>query len=571
MTYSEVTELTLKRKVTPIVGLTAAALVLTACAGSDRDTGSTDGGTDGTSDSGDGAQGAVFTFGGAGAPVTFDPFFASDGETFRISRQIFENLIGVAQGTADLEPELAESWEPDESGLNWTFKLREGVKFHDGTDFNAEAACANFERMFDQNEVGEGAAYYWGSTFGAFKSDAANSLYQGCEVTGDHELVFSISRVTSKFPSILSLTSFGIQSPTAMDAGDANAIERAGEALAYPPNASNPVGTGPYSFSKYDEATQTATLEKFGDYWGEPAKTQQIVIRAIPDESTRRQELQAGGIDGYDLPNPVDWPGLTEAGMNVEVRPPFNIFYVGLNPTNNDHLKDLRVRQAIYYALNREQIVQSQLPEGATVATQFVPDTIDGYNSGLTAHPYDPERAKALLAEAEAEDMTLVFAWPSEVTRPYMPDPSAMYDAMKANLEEIGITVETVTDPWGSYLDKAYTEYDAYFLGWTGDFNSVDNFLASFFGNLENNRFATNLQDFGPDLSAALVEADGIVDEAERTAAYEELNRKIMEEWLPGLPISHSPPAIVVSGDVEGLIASPLTAERFDTITVGGN
>src|SRR5690606_21567929 len=103
------------------------------------------------------------------------------------------------------------------------------------------------------------------------------------------------------------------------------------------------------------------------------------------------------------------------------------------------------------------------------------------------------------------------------------------------------------------------------------DFNSVDNFLASFFGNLDNNRFATNLQDFGQTLSDELVAADGIVDEAERTEAYQELNRKIMEEWLPGLPISHSPPAIVVSGDVEGLVASPLTAERFDTITVGGN
>ncbi len=562
--------MTFKRKAGPLVGLTAVALVLTACASSDRDGGST--ATDTGTGSGDGGTAsAVFTFGGAGAPRTFDPFYASDGETFRISRQIFENLIGVAPGTADLQPELAESWEPDESGLNWTFKLREGVKFHDGTDFNAEAACANFERMFDQNEAGATAGEYWSSNFGAFKSDAANSLYKGCEVTGDYELVFSINRVTSKFPSILSLISFGIQSPKALEEGDANGIKTAGEGFSFPPNASNPVGTGPYTFSKYDEATQTATLERFGDYWGEPAKTQQIVIRAIPDESTRRQELQAGGIDGYDLPNPVDWQGLTDAGNDVKVRPPFNIFYVALNPTNNEHLKDLRVRQAIYHAINREQIVQSQLPEGATVATQFVPDTVDGYNHDLKAVTYDPEKAKQLLKDAGAEGMTLKFAWPTEVSRPYMPDPSALYDAMKADLEAVGIKVETITDPWaGGYLDKAYTEYDAHFLGWTGDFNSVDNFLSNFFGNLETNRFATKLQDFGPELSEALVETDGILDEAERTKAYEELNRKIMEEWLPGLPISHSPPAIVVSGDVSGLVASPLTAERFNTVTVGG-
>ena len=560
--------MTLKRKATPLVGLTAAALVLTACAASERDTGSDTDTTTTGSDSG--STSAVFTFGGAGAPVTFDPFYASDGETFRVSRQVFENLIGTTPGTADLEPELAESWEPDESGLNWTFTLREGVTFHDGTEFNAEAACANFERMFDQNEVGQSAAYYWGSTFGAFSNDAENSLYQGCEVTGDYEFVMTISRVTSKFPAILSLTSLGMQSPTALEEGDANGIAQAGEAFEYPANANTPVGTGPYRFGEYDEATQTVTLERYDEYWGEPAKTEQIVIRAIPDESTRRQELQAGGIDGYDFPNPVDWQGLQDEGNQVEVRPAFNVLYMGLNPTNNEALKDLKVRQAIYHAINREQLVQSQLPEGATVASQFMPDTVDGYNDELEPYAYDPEQAQALLAEAGQEDLTLVFAYPTEVTRPYMPDPAKLYDAIKADLEAAGITVETRTDPWATYLDKAYTEYDAYFLGWTGDINSADNFLASFFGNVENNRFATNLQDFGQELGDEIVAADGVLDEAERTAAYEELNARIMEEWLPGLPLSHSPPAIVVSDEVSGLVPSPLTAERFDTIEVAG-
>ena len=183
--------------------------------------------------------------------------------------------------------------------------------------------------------------------------------------------------------------------------------------------------------------------------------------------------------------------------MNVEVRPPFNVFYMGLNPTNNEKLKDLKVRQAIYHAINREQLVQSQLPEGATVATQFVPDTIDGYNAQVEAYAYDPDKAKSLLQEAGAEGMTLKFAWPAEVTRPYMPNPQGLYDAIKADLEAVGIQVETLTDPWGTYLDKAYQDYDAFFLGWTGDFNSVDNFLASFFTPVDRNRFATNLQDFG--------------------------------------------------------------------------
>jgi peptide/nickel transport system substrate-binding protein len=146
-----------------------------------------------------------------------------------------------------------------------------------------------------------------------------------------------------------------------------------------------------------------------------------------------------------------------------------------------------------------------------------------------------------------------------------MPNPQKLYDAMKTDLEAAGIVVNTTTKPWnGGYLDDVSAfKYDAFFLGWTGDYDSADNFIGTFFGNLKTNRFATSDQDFGPALSEALQKADGIVNAEERTKAYEDLNKKIMEEWLPGLAISHSPPALVVSDKVEGLVVSPLTAEKF--------
>ncbi|EAY6713036.1 ABC transporter substrate-binding protein, partial [Salmonella enterica] len=132
-----------------------------------------------------------------------------------------------------------------------------------------------------------------------------------------------------------------------------------------------------------------------------------LVFKIIPDESTRRQELEAGSIDGYDLPNPADWKGLKDSGNQLLIRPAFNILYVGLNPAKNPKLKDLKVRQALYYAMNRDQLVKTQLPEGAQVATQFMPETVAGYNKSLQAYPYDPEKAKTLLKEAGAEGMTL--------------------------------------------------------------------------------------------------------------------------------------------------------------------
>jgi len=551
------------RKV-PIVVLSAAALTLTACAQSDRDSGNT--ASSGTASN----VKDTFTFGAAGAPKLFDPFYATDGETFRVTRQMHSGLLGVKEGTADVEPDLADSWEPSADGLSWTFKLKQGVKFSDGTEFNAEAVCYNMDRMFNQKGAGQTAAEYWGYFFGGFSDKPETSLYKSCEVKDPSTAVINITRSTSSFPTILSLDSFSMQSPTALKAGDANNVVAEGEGFKYPAYAQAPVGIGPYKLDKYDEANKTVTLVTNDQYFGEKPKTGKIVFKIIPDESTRRQELQAGSIDGYDLPNPVDWKGLKDDGNQVAVRPAFNILYMGLNGGKNPKLKDLRVRQAICHALNRDQMVQTQLPEGAKVATQFMPDTVSGYNTDLKPCGYDPDKAKALLKEAGAEGMTLQFAFPTEVSRPYMPDPQKIHAAFTKDLEAVGIKVDTVSKPWnGGYLDDTNAnKYDAWLLGWTGDYNAADNFLGTFFANYDQNDFNTKAYPWGKQLSEDLKKADAIVDVAEREAAYKKINQQIAEEYLPGIPVSHSPPALVVSGNVQGLVPSPLTAETFDTVTV---
>ncbi len=505
----------------------------------------------------------------------FDPFYATDGETFRVTRQMFEGLVGIEPGTAEIVPELATEWTPNDDGTEWAFTLRDDVKFQDGTDFNAEAVCANFERMFDQNEAGQTAGEYWGYVMGSFKNDAANSLYQGCEATDEFTATISISGPTSGFPTMLSLASLAMQSPTAMEEGDANGIAAEGEGFSFPAYADAPVGTGPFTFGEYDEANGTITLERNDDYYGEKAGVSELIFRVIPDESTRRQELEAGSINGYDLPNPVDWAGLESDGNSVEIRDAFNILYLGFNLDGaNPQLKDPKVRQALYMALNRDQLVETQLPEGATVATQFMPDTVSGYNTDLQPVAYDPEEAKRLLAEAGAEGMELTFAYPTEVSRPYMPDPEKIYEALRTDLEAVGVKVNVKTASWnGGYLDNVTAgRYDAYILGWTGDYDSPYNFIGTFFGNLKENDFGTKGMPWGEQLADDLKAADAVVDDGERAAAFEDINQQIMEDYLPGLPISHSPPALVVGPGVDGVVPSPLTAEEFDSVTVeGGN
>jgi peptide/nickel transport system substrate-binding protein len=132
--------------------------------------------------------------------------------------------------------------------------------------------------MFDQNEVAAGGpAGYWADVMGAFKSDAANALYQSCAAKDDMTAVIKISRPTSKFPTALSLDSFSMQSPKALKAGDANNVTKQGEGFGYPAYSKNPVGTGPYKLDKYDEANKTVTLVRNEDYWGEKAKTAKLV------------------------------------------------------------------------------------------------------------------------------------------------------------------------------------------------------------------------------------------------------------------------------------------------------
>ncbi len=566
----------INRKVAAVASSAALALVLASCAQSEResDTGSGDGAESSGGGGGGGEAsggGGTFTFGAAGAPASFDPFYASDGETFRITRQIYENLIGIEEGGSEAVPELATSWEGSEDGLTWTFELQDGVTFHDGEAFNAEAVCANFERWYTQNEVGQNDAVtaYWAGDFGGFKG-GDESLYESCEATEDLTATVTITRATGKFPMVLSQSSYAMQSPAAMEEFKANDVKVQGEGFIFPEYATDhPTGTGPFTFDSYDDANGAITLNRFDDYWGDKAGVEKLIFRIISDETSRRQELDSGTINGYDLPNPVDWAGLEEAGNQVLIRDPFNVLYLGLNPVADDQLLDDDVRMALYMAIDRDQLVKSQLPDGAAVATQFVPPTIAGYNDSLQPVEYDPEGAKALLAEAGAEGMSIDLWYPTEVSRPYMPDPQRIYNAVKANWEDVGITVNPVAKPWtGGYLDGVQqSSAPAYFLGWTGDYNSADNFLGAFFSGAENS-FGTSEYPWAKELQDKLRAADAEPDEDTRIGLYQELNANIMEDWLPGLPISHSPPAIVVGPNVKGLVPSPLTAENFATVTL---
>ncbi|MCV2491079.1 ABC transporter substrate-binding protein [Geodermatophilus sp. YIM 151500] len=511
----------------------------------------------------------------------FDPAFGSDGETFRVARQMYEGLLTSEPGSTELVPELATDYEVSEDGLEYTFSLQEGVTFHDGTEFNAEAVCFNFDRWhnFEGLAQSPSASYYYQAVFGGFANSDNPGIYEGCEATDELTAVITLSSVTSKFPAALALPSFSMQSPEALQQYDADNLQGNEEDLSYSEYAlEHPTGTGPFRFESWDRGNGEVTIVRNEDYWGEPAQLDEIIFRTISDGNTRRQELEAGSIDGYDFVAPADYQRLEDAGFQVLVRDPFNILYLAINHGQvpgsqaNPLLQDPRVRQAIAHAVDRETIVNSLLPEGAEVATQFLPPTVDGWADDVTTYDYDPARARQLLTEANAVGTTLRFFYPTDVSRPYLPDPAAMFQVISEDLTEAGFVIQPTALPWNpDYLNVAQAGgTDIHLLGWTGDYNDAYNFIGTFFAEDQNNQASAEWGAFSqPDIFAALAAADSEPDASRRTELYQEANQLIMD-FLPGLPISHSPPALVVADTVQGLEPSPLTAEDFSTVSIEG-
>ena len=553
------------RRFAAFSSLIAAGLVLAACGGG----GDGDGEGDGEGDTG--ATGGTMVFGASADPVILDGALVSDGESARPLYQMFEGLVTTEEGGTEIAPALAESWEPSEDGLTWTFNLRQGVTFHDGEPFNADAVCFNFDRWYNFTGVlqSPAASYYWQTVMGGYANNEdpalPESLYVSCEAADESTAVITLSRPSSSFLSGLQQPAFRIASPKALEEGDADAVSGTGESPVYEGTFGyeNPVGTGPFQFESWERGSQL-TLTRYEDYWGEPAQLDELIFTVIPDGPARRQALEAGDIEGYDLVDPADVAQLEEAGFTILRRPAFNVGYIGFQQ-NAAPFDNQQIRQAIAYAIDKEKLLQTNYPEGSEVATQFMPPELFGWADDVTTYDYDPARAEELIAESGVTDLTLEFWYPTDVSRPYMPNPQANFELIKADLEAVGFTIEPKTAPWDpTYLDATQTGGTPMFLlGWTGDFGDPDNFIGTFFQDV-NPQFGSFENE---EIFAKLDEAEAETDAERRTELYQEANRLIMD-FLPGIPYVHNEPAVAFVAGVEGFEPGPLANESFAPVTV---
>lgn len=439
-----------------LIAILAISMFLVGCSSKSKETS----GTKKESNSAATSKKDTLVFARGGDSTSLDPITTTEGETFKVTDNIFENLLFYGDQDTTVHPGLAESWEVSPDGLTYTFKLRQGVKFHDGTDFNADAVVFNFDRWMN----GDADKFPYYTMFGGYKADEGHVIKE-VKAVDANTVQFVLKRPQAPFLKNLAMSPFGIASPTA--------VKKYGDKF-----RENPVGTGPFKFVEWKQ-NDTITLEKNPDYWqkGLP-KLNKVIFRVIPENTARLNALANGEIDLMDGLNNSDEASVTSNDkLQVIERPSMNVGYVGLTSTHKP-LDNKLVRQALNYATDKQSIIDSFYGGKAIPAKNTMPPSIEGYNDAVEAYPYDLEKAKALLKEAGFEKGFTIDLWAMPVARPYMPEAQKVAEVLQESWSKIGVKAKIQSVDWATYLDKAAKgEFDTFMLGWTGDNGDPDNFL----------------------------------------------------------------------------------------------
>jgi len=538
------------RRIVALLSILALAIVWSAC---DTDlTGSKSAATD------------AFVFGRGGDSVGLDPAYETDGNSFMVCDNIFEALVAYADESTALIPGLAESWQISADGLKYTFKLRKGVKFHDGTDFNANAVVFSIGRMMKDRNVkfiGQGweipaqdrTPEYWVSM-------EMDETIGSIEAVDDYTVVFNLKRVEAPFLANMGMDFADIISPTAF-------LKNPKEFLR------NPVGTGPFKFDSWVKDDRIV-LMKFEDYWDKSGGPylEKVVFRSIPENSVRFLELKTGNIHICQFPNPADIDlARKDENLILPTQPGMNIGYLSFNHTKEPWKSNLKLRKAIGHAINRKAIVDNIYQGMGQVAKNPIPPTMWGYNQNVPGYEYNVELAKKLLAEAGypgGKGLGGISLWSMPVPRPYNPDGVKIGVAMSADLAKVGIEAKIVTYDWGTYLKRQREQpddMDLFQLGWTGDNGDPDNFLAVLFDGMASSSIRT--QWHNKRYHELMTKGKTTIDQDERTKIYEEALQLIFDE-APVISVAHSTVIWPARNNVKNFKLHPTGSVRLKNVSL---
>jgi dipeptide transport system substrate-binding protein len=469
-----------------------------------------------------------------GSPEGFNPAFFTAGTTFdATSRQVFDKLVHFERGTTKIVPGLAESWSVSEEGLEYTFNLRKGVKFHTSKsfkptrDFNAQDVIFSFERQWKSDHpyhTVSGGAYEY------FNSMDMPKLLKSVEAVDDYTVKITLNEPEAPFLANLGMDFMSIQSAEYADqmvkAGTQTKVDQ------------EPVGTGPFQFVGYqkDAVIRYRANEA---YWGGKAPLDTLVFSITPDASVRYAKLKAGECHVMAYPNPADLAAMkADPAVNLMSQEGLNVGYLAFN-TEKAPFTEVKVRQALSMAVNRDAIIEAVYQGAGAKAKNPIPPTIWSYNDKVEDTKYDPEAARKLLADAGFPNGFETDLWAMPVQRPYNPNARRMAEMVQADWAKIGVKTKIVSYEWGEYLRRTKDgEHQTMLMGWTGDNGDPDNFLYVLLG-CEAVGSANRARFCYQPFNELLIKAKRTPDVAERTKFYEEA-QVVFKEQAPWLTVAHS-------------------------------
>lgn len=481
-----------------------------------------------------------------------DPHATNSGGDANLIQQMYETLVCAAPAPpVAWEPCLAESWEISEDFATYTFHIRKGVKFHDGADLDAAAVKRSFERARSLDDPAAPPRHPY--------ADEYFSGIQSIDTPDESTVVFSLKQSNPKFLSTTGLFATAVVSPKAI--AEMEKLPDAGQREGW--LTRHPAGTGPFTIAKESDYqdSMTITMSAFDGYWrGKPA-VPRIVFKWAQDPKTRREQLLAGAVQLIDSPAPADWKDLgAEPGITLYSWKAENLCYLAMNtdPARKFPTADLRVRKAIAMAVDREPLVS--LYDGTAVPHHvLLPPVSLGFPEGYKpaddegAYADRIEKAKALLREAGAQNLTLKLLLPS-VPRPYLGKPPQVADLLRQQLAAIGITVELEPQPMNELGDSISRGVAPLVLiGWMGETGEPDDFwrpLLSGNGKPSDNNAP---RFWRADVAKTILDAVQERDPDKRRAMYEDLEKSVHEKYRPMVPLLSAMQAVAWRSDVSGL------------------